>query len=155
MAYKPAYVWNGSSFDSISGLVLSNLTDYALLNPSVTQTISNTNLSSPTISSPVITLATNAQIGTSYTLALSDRDKIVELNNGSPITLTVPTNATVAFPVGSSVTLLQTGAGQVTIGGAGVTINGTPGLKLRTQWASATLIKRATDTWVAIGDLAA
>lgn len=150
MAYKPAYVWNGSSFDSISGLILSNLTDYALLNPSVTQTVSNT-----VLSSPIITLSTNAQTGTSYTLALSDRDKIVELNNAASITLTVPTNASVAFPIGSSVTLLQTGAGQVTIGGAGVTINGTPGLKLRTQWSSATLIKRATDTWVAIGDLAA
>lgn len=47
------------------------------------------------------------------------------------------------------------GAGQVTVGGAGVTINATPGLKLRTQWSSATLIKRATDTWVAVGDLSA
>ena len=38
---------------------------------------------------------------------------------------------------------------------AGVTINATPGLKLRAQWSSATLIKRATDTWVLVGDLSA
>lgn len=101
-------------------------------------------------------LSTNAQTGTSYTLALSDANNtLVELNNGSAITLTIPTNAVTAFPIGSQVQLLQTGAGQVTISGAGVTINGTPGLKLRTQWSSATLIKRNTDTWVAIGDLSA
>jgi hypothetical protein len=38
-------------------------------------------------------------------------------------------------------------------GASGVTVNATPGLKLRAQWSSATLIKRGTDTWVAIGDL--
>jgi hypothetical protein len=70
-------------------------------------------------------------------------------------TLTVPTDASVAFPVGAQINLLQTGASQVTVGGAGVTINATPGLKLRAQWSSATLIKRATDTWVLIGDLSA
>jgi hypothetical protein len=51
---------------------------------------------------------------------------------------------------------LQTGTGQTTIvATGGVTINATPGLKLRTQWSSATLIKRAENTWVAIGDLSA
>jgi hypothetical protein len=68
----------------------------------------------------------------------------------------LPTNAaTAGFGVGDQINLLQTGAGQVTVGGAGVTINGTPGLKLRAQYSSATLIKRATDTWVLIGDLSA
>ena len=67
-----------------------------------------------------------------------------------------PTNATTAYPVGTSIDILQTGAGQVTIAaGSGVTVNATPGLKLRTQWSSATLFKRATDTWVVFGDLSA
>ncbi len=100
-------------------------------------------------------LSTNAQTGTSYTLVLADAGKLVELNNAAAITLTIPTDASVAFPVGTQVNILQTGAGQVTVSGAGVTINGTPGLKLRTQWASATLVKRATDTWVVMGDLSA
>lgn len=100
-------------------------------------------------------LSTNAQTGTSYTLVLADAGKLVELNNAAAITLTIPTNASVAFPVGTQVNILQTGAGQVTVSGAGVTINGTPGLKLRTQWASATLVKRGTDTWVIMGDLSA
>jgi microcystin-dependent protein len=91
----------------------------------------------------------------SYILVLSDRNKMIEMNIASANNLTIPTNALVAFPIGSQINIMQTGAGQTTIAGAGVTINATPGLKLRTQWSSATLIKRGTDTWVAIGDLVA
>ncbi len=98
---------------------------------------------------------TNAQTA-AYTLVLADRGKMIEMNVGSGNNLTVPSNANVAYPVGTTITVLQTGAGQTTIAAqAGVTVNATPGLKLRTQWSSATLIKRATDTWVALGDLAA
>lgn len=97
---------------------------------------------------------TNAQTS-AYTLALADNGKMVEMNVASGNALTVPSNANVAFPVGTTLTILQTGAGQTTLTPqAGVTINATPGLKLRAQWASATIIKRATDTWVALGDLA-
>jgi hypothetical protein len=98
---------------------------------------------------------TNAQ-SAAYTLVLADRAKLVEMNVASGNNLTVPTNANVAFPVGTTITVLQTGTGQTTLAGqGGVTVNATPGLKLRAQWSSATLIKRATDTWVAIGDLSA
>jgi hypothetical protein len=91
-----------------------------------------------------------------YTTVLADRDKLVEVSSASGVTVTIPTNASVAYPVGTSIDILQTGAGQVTIAGAGgVTVNATPGLKLRTQWSSATLFKRATDTWVVFGDLSA
>lgn len=98
----------------------------------------------------------NAQTGTSYTLVSSDAGDVVEINNASAITLTVPTNASAPIPVGTQITILQTGAGQITVSGAvGVTLNSTPGNKLRAQWSSATLLKRATDTWVLIGDLTA
>ena len=92
-----------------------------------------------------------------YTLAaLNERDSMIEMNSASAITLTVPTNATVAYPVGTSIDILRVGAGAVDVAAAaGVTINATPGLKLRAQWSSATLIKRATDTWVLVGDLSA
>jgi len=97
---------------------------------------------------------TNAQVA-SYTLVLADSGKMVEMNNASANTLTIPPNSSVALPVGTTITVLQTGAGQCTLtAGAGVTVNATPGLKLRAQWSSATIIKRATDTWVALGDLA-
>ena len=98
---------------------------------------------------------TNAQVA-SYTLVLADKDKLVEISNGSANTLTVPLNSSVAFPIGTQITILQTGAGATTITATGgVTINATPGLILRAQWSSVTLIKRAENTWVALGDLRA
>ena len=93
----------------------------------------------------------------SYTLSsLTERDDLIEMNKATAVTLTIPLNSAVAYPVGTSLDILQTGAGQVTIAGAaGVTVNSTPGLKLRTQWSSATLFKRAENTWVVYGDLTA
>lgn len=92
----------------------------------------------------------------SYTLVLADAGKLVEISNASANNLTVPLNSSVAYPIGTQINILQTGAGQTTVvATGGVTINATPGLKLRAQWSSATLIKRATDTWVLVGDLAA
>jgi hypothetical protein len=93
----------------------------------------------------------------SYTLSsLTERDDLIEVDSSSATTITIPTNSAVAFPVGTSIDVLQIGTGQVTIAGdSGVTVNGTPGLKLRAQWSSATLFKRATDTWVVLGDLTA
>jgi hypothetical protein len=92
----------------------------------------------------------------SYTLVISDKDKMVEMNVGSANNLTVPPESSVNFPVGSQITILQTNTGQTTIvAGSGVTVNATPGLKLRARWSSVTLIKRAADTWVALGDLQA
>jgi len=95
----------------------------------------------------------NAQTGTTYTLVASDKNKLVTLSNASAITLTVPTNASVAYAVGSQINIQQIGAGQVTVAGdTGVTVNGT-GTKLRAQWSAATLLKTATDSWTLIGDI--
>ena len=98
----------------------------------------------------------NAQTGTSYTLALTDVAKVVSLTNAASITLTIPTNATVAFPTGTQILLYQGGAGQVTVGGAGVTIRsqGTK-LKLNGQYSVAGLLKVGTDEWVFFGNTAA
>jgi hypothetical protein len=103
--------------------------------------------------SPDLTL--NAQTA-SYGIVLSDKNKLITITSGVGTTVTVPTNAAHAFAIGSQVHLLQSSTGQVTVAGAsGVTVNATPGLKLRTQWAAATLIKIATDSWVLVGDLSA
>lgn len=93
----------------------------------------------------------------SYTLSnLNERDTIIEISKSTATTLTIPTNSSVAYPVGTTLDIIQTGTGQVTIAGAGgVTVNSTPGLKLRTQWSSATLLKRAENTWLVYGDLTA
>lgn len=99
---------------------------------------------------------TNAQSASAYTVVLADDGKIIECSASSAITLTVPTNTTAAFPIGTQIMLIATGTGQVTVAAAGgVTINATPGLKLRTQWSTALLIKRATNTWLLSGDLQA
>ena len=97
---------------------------------------------------------TNAQTGTTYTLVLADEGKLVTLSNSSAITLTVPPNSSVAFDVGTYIDLAQIGVGQVTVAqGSGVTVNATPGLKLRAIYAGATLRKTGTNTWLMFGDL--
>lgn len=70
--------------------------------------------------------------------------------------LTIPLNSVVAFPVGTSIFVVQTGTGQTTIvGAAGVTVNSFLGLKIVGRWAGCTLIKRAENTWIAVGGLVA
>jgi hypothetical protein len=93
----------------------------------------------------------------SYTLsATSERDSLIEVNKSSAATITIPLNSAVGFPIGTTLDVLQTGTGQVTIAGdSGVTVNATPGLKLRARWSSVTLFKRAENSWVAFGDLTA
>jgi hypothetical protein len=98
----------------------------------------------------------NTQVGTTYTLALADAGKLITLNNGSPISVTVPLNSSVAFPTGTHIDFAQLGAGQVTIAGdVGVTLNYTPGNKLRAQYSGASIIKIGTDTWMLFGDISA
>lgn len=91
----------------------------------------------------------------SYTLVLGDAHNYVEMDNSSANTLTVPTNASVAFPVGTEIRVTQLGTGQTTISGAvGVTIR-TQGGKNKTagQYSVATLFKRTTNEWYLYGDI--
>lgn len=98
---------------------------------------------------PIISKSAN------YTLsAASERDSLIEVDSTSPVTITIPTNSAVPFPVGTTLDVLGINTGLITIAGdTGVTVNATPGLKLRTQWSSATLFKRAENSWVVYGDL--
>jgi uncharacterized protein YaiE (UPF0345 family) len=87
-----------------------------------------------------------------HTAVLADVNNIREMSNGG--TFTIPAD-NAFWPVGQRVEVIQTGSSQVTIAAdAGVTINATPGLKLRAQWSGATIIKRAANTFVVLGDLA-
>jgi len=92
-----------------------------------------------------------------YTLsALSERDSLIEVahTGASAVNVTIPADSTLNFPIGTTIDVLQTDTGSVAIAaGAGVTANATPGLTLRTRWSSATLMKRAANTWVVFGDL--
>lgn len=87
---------------------------------------------------------------TSYTLAISDAGGIVEMNNASANTVTIPPNSNVAFPVGTRIDITQYGAGATSlVAGSGVTIRGK--LNVVTQYSGITLYKRDTNEWVATG----
>jgi hypothetical protein len=106
-------------------------------------------------------LALNAQTGTTYTFVLADADnKLVTASNAASQTYSIPTNANVAYPIGSQINIIAIGAGQVTIdavtsGTTTVLSNGATAAspKLRVQYSSASLVKVATDTWYVIGDI--
>lgn len=90
----------------------------------------------------------------SYTLVLADAGKLVEMNVASANTLTIPLNASVAFPVGTVINVRQYGAGVTTIGGSATIRSRGSLVNLAGTYAEAALTKRATDEWVASGDLA-
>jgi hypothetical protein len=97
--------------------------------------------------------AINAQTA-AYTLALADAGKLVTINTSTGVSLTVPSNASVALATGVHVDIARLGAGALTVTGAtGVTINATPGQKLRAQYSTATLIQYVGNTWLLVGDL--
>ena len=92
-----------------------------------------------------------------YTLVLSDAHKVLPLNKSTGFTVTVPANSSVAFEIGDQVNLLQTGAGQITVGYSSPVVVRSEGtkLKLKGQYAMATLVKIGTDEWVLLGNTAA
>jgi hypothetical protein len=101
-------------------------------------------------------ITTNRQTA-SYTLVLSDADKLVEMNVATANDLTIPLNSSVAFATGTQILLAQYGAGQTTIvptSGVTVRSNGAK-LKLNVQYSGATLIKIDTDEWYLFGDIVA
>lgn len=102
-----------------------------------------------------ITRTINAQSGTTYTFVLGDSGNVVTGSNASATAFTIPLNASVAFPVGAQIDLVQTGAGKITVGGS-PTINSVNSFKsISAQYASASLLKTATDTWLLMGSLIA
>ena len=98
----------------------------------------------------------NAQTN-SYTLVLSDSGKIVTLDSGSAITVTIPPYASVPFITGSRVDVAQTGAGKATfVTGSGVTINSKSGNKsIGAQYVGVTIVKTDLNTWLLLGSLIA
>jgi hypothetical protein len=119
-----------------------------------TQTLTN-----KTLTDPKINLAFDAETA-SYTAVLANNGQVVTMDNASPNTFSIPTNASVAFPVGTQINVLQIGAGQTTIQAvtSGTTsILSTGGTaaapKIRARYGAATCIKAATDLWYVIGDI--
>ena len=106
-------------------------------------------------------LTLNAQTA-SYTAVLTDnRNKLVTMNVATANDFLIPTNASVAFPIGSVINVIQIGAGETTIKAvtSGTTTISSTGAtatapKLRAQYSAASCIKVATDTWYVVGDIA-
>jgi hypothetical protein len=144
----------GLSGGGTSGTVTLAIDTAVTVDVSTAQTLTN-----KTLTAPIINLSLNAQTSATYTFVLGDNGKLVTASNASAQTYTIPLNSSVAYAVGAQINVIQIGAGQVTIVGAGgVTVasnaatSSTP--KCRNQYAAATCIKVATDTWYVIGDIA-
>lgn len=108
------------------------------------------------MASGVLTTVTANTQTDNYPLVLSDAGKCVEMNSSSNKTITIPLNATVAFPTGTVIEVCRLNTGTVTIA---ITATGTlnsPGSKvtLASRYSSGAIRKTATDTWVLSGDLA-
>jgi hypothetical protein len=112
--------------------------------------------------SPSTPLTIDPKTGTTYTFVLQDaNNELITASNASAQTYSIPTNASVAFPIGCQINIIQIGAGQVTINAvtSGTTTVLSTGAtaaapKLRAQYSVATLIKAGTDLWYVTGDIA-
>lgn len=152
----------GLSGGGTSGTVTLSIDTATTVDLTTAQTLTNKTLTTPTLSSPLINLGVNTQTGTSYTPVLGDNGKIVTLNNASAITVSIPTNASVAYPVGAQINFAWiTGAGQPTIQAAtsGTTTILSTGAtstapKLRVANSVCSCVKIATDIWLVTGDVA-
>lgn len=97
-------------------------------------------------------------VNTNHTLSIgTDNSKILNCNSVSAITITIPLNATDAFPIGTEIGIVRLGTGTVTIvGTAGVIVRSVDNKnKIKGQYSSAALLKISTDEWVLAGSLEA
>lgn len=147
----------GLSGGGSSGTVTLSIDTATTVDLTTAQTLTN-----KTLTSPLINLGINANTATTYTFVLADNGKLVTSNNASAQTLSIPTNASVAYPVGTQINVAWiTGAGQPTINAvtSGTTTVLSTGAtstapKLRVVNSVASCIKIATDTWLVTGDVA-
>jgi hypothetical protein len=119
-----------------------------------TQTLTN-----KTLTDPKINLGFDAETS-SYTAVIGNNGQVVTMNNSSANTFSIPTNASVAFPIGTQINVLQIGTGQTTIQAvtSGTTTIQSIGAsaaapKLRARYSAATCLKADTDLWYVFGDI--
>lgn len=96
-----------------------------------------------------------SEVTENYTLALGDEGSLIQINNAAARTITIPANASVAFPIGTQIRFSRKGAGQPIISGAvDVTVNSDGSQnQISPQHAIATIIKVGTDEWILFGSL--
>jgi hypothetical protein len=150
-----AFLWD-SSAESLTITGTNAQTALAVADGNVTMADDLTVTGGIVGGSVVAPIAFNAQTGTTYTFVIGDAGKLVTSSNGSAQTFTVPPNSGVAFVVGTQIIVQNIGSANCTLAqGSGVTITSVDSSKeIDGQYASACLIKTATDTWTLIGKLA-
>jgi hypothetical protein len=90
-----------------------------------------------------------------YTLVMEDDSKAIEINSTAAVNVTVPSSASVDFPIGTVIEICQVGTGQaVLVAGGGVTLRSPSSFATKQRWSTMGLRKRATDEWIVSGDLA-
>jgi hypothetical protein len=109
----------------------------------------------------LVAFTLNSQSGATYTLAATDQYQVLVLTtNASTKTVSIPTDATYNFPVGTAVTFLNSGAGDLTINAvtSGTTTIASsaaaPTAPKVGQNKSAVAIKTAANAWTVVGSLA-
>ena len=107
----------------------------------------------------LVAFTLNDQTGTSYTPVLTDQYQVlITRSNASASTLTIPLNSSVAFSVGTVITVLNKGAGAVTISGSGgVTVlsaGATAASPVLNQYKSCALIQTSANNWYVVGAIA-
>jgi hypothetical protein len=145
----------GLSGGGTSGTVTVSIDTSVTADLTTAQTLTN-----KTLTDPKINLAFDAETA-SYTAVLANNGQVVTMNNASANTFSIPTNASVAFPIGTQINVLQIGAGQTTIQAvtSGTTTIQSTGAtaaapKLRVRYSAATCLKAGTDLWYVFGDIA-
>jgi hypothetical protein len=145
--------------DGVTSAIQTQIDTKAASSTAVTLTGTET-LTNKTLTDAKINLAFDPETA-SYTAVLANNSQIVTMDNASANTFSIPTNASVAFPIGTQINILQIGAGQTTIQAvtSGTTTIQSTGAtaaapKLRARYSMATAIKAGTDLWYVIGDIA-
>lgn len=109
----------------------------------------------------LVTYTVGAANTDDYTATISDAYQVLELmNKGTAVAFKIPTNASVAFPIGTALTILNIGAGTCTISAvtSGTTTilsaGATPAAPTLAQYKTAVCIKTGTDAWYVVGAVA-
>jgi hypothetical protein len=142
-----------SSISNTGTVTLPTSTD-TLVGRDTTDTLTN-----KTLTDPKINLAFDAETA-SYTAVIANNGQVVTMSNSSANTFSIPTNASVAFPIGTQINVLQIGTGQTTIqavtsGTTSILSTGATAAapKLRARYSAATCLKAGTDLWYVFGDI--
>ena len=144
-----------------TGTVTLSNTDISGLGTAATQNVGTADTNVIAVSSGTVDLggnkledfdaSINDQTGTAYTLLAADNGKVVVLNNGSAVTVTVPSGLGAGF----NCSFVQKGAGQVSFSASGTTINNRQShTKINAQYGVASLVAYADNVFVLAGDTA-